>query len=520
MGGAKNCPETPRQKMIGMMYLVLTAMLALNVSAAILNGYMQVDDSLHATINSVENSNSVLYAKFNAAMNDNPDKTREWYSRAQQVKAQSDSLFNYIQYCKDELVRMSGGAVDKKTKEVIETNATVRQMKKQDDTNVPSQFGLNEGNGAILKERLIAYRTFLDNISDGVKKNELAFTFNVDDRYDDEQKENVTWENSLFHEMPVCATITMLTKIQNDIRTEENNIVMWLESQTDAGDLRVNKMNAYVIPKSDYVIEGGKYSARIIMAAIDSTQTPEYMVNGQKIGADGIYEVVARGTGSHKFSGQIVYTNPSGEKEFLPFQSEYTVGEPSVTISNTEMNIMYRGFENKFDISVPGISNDKLKVDVQGAALSRKGGLWIIKPGDNAKQVTVNVKAELDGKLQSMGSRTYRVKTLPKPSAFFVTGGVSADQGALAKKQMMASDAMIEASYGEDGILDLDFRIRTFTLRAGGKLLESKSGKLTEEQKNLIKSLRSGEDVIFNSIHAVGPDGVDRLLNTIALTVK
>jgi gliding motility-associated protein GldM len=393
-------------------------------------------------------------------------------------------------------------------------------MKKQDDTNIPSQYGLNEGNGAILKEKIVQYRELLNQISDGAKTAELNYTFNVDDRYDDEQKEDVSWENSLFHEMPVCATITMLTKLQNDIRTEENNIVSWLENQTDAGDLRVNKMNAYVIPKSDYVIEGGKYSARIIMAAIDSTQTPEYMVNGQQIGADGVYEVIARGVGAHKFSGQIVYTNPSGEKEYLPFESSYSVGEPSVTISNTEMNIMYRGFDNKFDISVPGISNDKLKVDVQGAALSRKGSLWIIKPGDNVKQVTINVRAELDGKVQSMGARTYRVKTLPKPSAFFVSGGSSLDQGALAKKQIIAPDAMIEASYGEDGILDLDFKIRTFTLRAGGKLLESKSSKLTEEQKNLIKTLRSGEDVIFNSIHAIGPDGKDRLLNTIALTIK
>ena len=506
--------------MIGMMYLVLTAMLALNVSAAILNGYMQVDDSLHATINSVENGNNLLYARFNAAMNDNPEKTREWYEKAQQVKTESDSLYTYIQHFKDDLVRMSGGAVDQKTKEPVETNATVRQMKKQDDTNIPSQYGINDGNGEILKERIIKYRDFLNEISGNTKTAELNFTFNVDDRYDDEQKENVTWVNALFHEMPVCATITMLTKIQNDIRTEENNIVTWLESQTDAGDLRVNKMNAYVIPKSDYVIEGGKYSARIIMAAIDSTQTPEYIVNGQKIGTDGLYEVLAKGIGAHKFSGQIVYTNPSGEKEYLPFESSYSVGEPTVTISNTEMNIMYRGFDNKFDISVPGISSDKLKVDVQGAALSRKGSLWIIKPGENANQVVVNVKAELDGKVQSMGSRTYKVKTLPKPSAFFVTGGVSADQGALAKKQIVASDAMIEASYGEDGILDLDFKIRTFTLRAGGKLLESKSGKLTDEQKKLIGTLRSGEDVIFNSIHAIGPDGKDRLLNTIALTIK
>ena len=79
MGGAKNCPETPRQKMISMMYLVLTAMLALNVSAAILNGYTQVDDSLHETIATIRESNQDIYLKFDAALEQNPEKTQEWY---------------------------------------------------------------------------------------------------------------------------------------------------------------------------------------------------------------------------------------------------------------------------------------------------------------------------------------------------------------------------------------------------------------------------------------------------------
>ena len=519
MGGAKNCPETPRQKMIGMMYLVLTAMLALNVSAAILNGYMQVDDSLHATINSVENSNKVLYARFDAAMSENQEKTREWYEKAQQVKVQSDSLYSYIQNFKDDLVRLSGGAVDRKTNEVVETDATVRQMKKQDDTNIPSQYGLNEGNGAVLKERIVAYREFMNKISDEKKTSELNYTFNVDDRYDEEQKENVTWENSLFHEMPVCATITMLTKIQNDIRTEENNIIAWLENQTDAGDLRVNKMNAYVIPKSDYVIEGGHYTARIIMAAIDSTKKPEYYVNGQRI-EDGIYDIVARGVGEHKFKGQIGYTSPDGATEMLDFESAYTVGEPTVTISNTEMNIMYRGFDNKFNISVPGIANEKLRVDVQGAAVSRKGSLWIIKPGDGSKQVVVSVKADLDGKIQPMGSQTYRVKQLPDPSAFFVAGGKSYREGSVPKKELTSSESYLEASYGEDGILDLDFQIVSFTLAAGNKLMDSKSGKLTQEQINYIKGMRSGEMLSIMSVRAKGPDGKIKALNAIPLTIR
>ena len=100
MGGATNCPETPRQKMIGMMYLVLTAMLALNVSAAILNGYIAVDDSLHATINATVESNAESYAQFEAALSQNAEKTQAWYDKAMQVKQTSDAFMNMCKISK------------------------------------------------------------------------------------------------------------------------------------------------------------------------------------------------------------------------------------------------------------------------------------------------------------------------------------------------------------------------------------------------------------------------------------
>jgi len=230
--------------------------------------------------------------------------------------------------------------------------------------------------------------------------------------------------------------------------------------------------------------------------------------------------VVARGIGEHKFKGQIGYIGPSGKPEMLDFESAYTVGEPTVTISNTEMNIMYRGFENKFNISVPGIPNDKVRVDVQGASLTKKGSLWIIKPGDGSKQVVVSVKAEIDGKQQSMGSQTYRVKQLPDPSAFFVAGGKSYREGSVPKKELTSSDSYLEASYGEDGILDLDFKIVSFTLAAGNKLMDSKSGKLTGEQISYIKGMRSGEMLSIMSVRAMGPDGKIKALNAIPLTIR
>lgn len=495
------------------MYLVLTAMLALNVSADIINGYAEVDDSLHSTIDMVEANNTWYYQNFKAKLEQNPEKTQEWYDRAMQVNTQADSLYNYVQAFKDQLVCMADG----QSKAV--KGATVRQMGKKDDTNIPHQYGLNEGNGAILKEKIIAYREFLKQISNNRLNKELDVTFDVSNGTAADGKE-IKWEETLFHEMPVCATMTMLTKIQNDIRTEESNILEWLDNQTDAGDLRVNKLQAYVIPKSDYVIRGGKYSAQIILAAIDSTQNPEYYIDGQRINNEGIYEVIASGTGLKKYTGQIAFLNNMGEMEYLPFESSYSVGEPSVTISNTDLNIMYRGYENQFSISVPGVSNDKVKVSVSGAAVNQRGGFWIIKPGDAAKSVTISVQAEIEGKMQAMGSQTYRVKPLPKPGAYFKSGDTEQAEGNIARGALLNPSATVIASYGPDGLLDLPFKITGFKVNINGTLSDASGDHFTKEQLNKLGTLKKGALVAITDIHAKGPDGKDTRLSPVLLTLN
>ena len=360
MGGAKNCPETPRQRMIGMMYLVLTAMLALNVSAAILNGYLQVDESLHETIETTESGNKIEYERFETALSDNPEKTREWYNKAMRVKKESDDLFNYIAEFKDNIVALADGSQAVK-------NATVREIKKRDDTNIPHRYGINDGHATELKEKIIAYREFLKEIAGDDEEETHAGIDNMfatGNGVNADGKE-ISWEQTVFEEMPVCATITVLTKIQNDIRTFEGKTIQVLYSKTDASDVRVNKMGAYIIPSSEYVLRGSRYRAQIILAGIDSTKSPEYYINGEKINDKGIYEVVASGSGEKRYKGQIAYQH-LGETIYLPFEGKYTVGEPTATISNTDLNIMYRGYNNPFSISVPGVASEKLQVRCQG----------------------------------------------------------------------------------------------------------------------------------------------------------
>lgn len=506
MSGATNCPETPRQKMIGMMYLVLTAMLALNVSAAILNGYTQVDDSLHATIETMQDSNAETYATFKAALDKNPEKTKEWYDKAMEVKRVSDEFFEYVQNFKDEMVLLADGKNAKK-------DAKVSEIGKKDDTNIPAQYALNEGNATVLKEKINRFRNFLIKYTETVPgasmfHDEMNRTFVTEDGTNAEG-DPVTWENMIFHEMPMCASITILTKLQNDIRHCEGVATRLLLGATDAGDLRVNKFNAYVIPSANYVVKGTKYTAQVILAAIDSTQTPEYYVNGQKLNSNGIYEVIANTVGVQKIAGRIGYMDQQGEMQYLPFEREYTVGEPTATISNTDLNIMYRGYDNPFSISVPGVSAHLLQVKCAQANIKQEGNLWIIRPNaDSSDNLEIEVYANIGGTPALMGSHVYRVKNLPRPDAYFEINGVPTEDTRIPRAQLINPKNKIVASYGADGLVQAKFEITGFQVKLPtGASISVKGDHFDNRALDAVKKLKQGNTINLMYIKAKGPDG-------------
>lgn len=522
MGGAKNCPETPRQKMIGMMYLVLTAMLALNVSTDILNGFVLVDDSLHSSIEASKNRTKKLYREFEEGTAQNPEKMQEWFNKAKELEYRSDSLCSYLQNFKTQIVILADGP-DAVNERIAANMDPTRQIGGADNLDKAAQYAINEGNSVVLKQLLTSYRDYIKDLTvkDQSLQNEFDKIFACNKGWNAHEQDSVDWEIAVFEGMPVGAVITILTKIQNDVRAAESEVLQYLIDQTDASDLRVNKLSAYVIPKSDYVIQGGRYSAQIILAAVDSTQQPEYYIDGQRINDQGIYEVVANNVGIKTFHGRIGYKDQaSGEMQYLPFESAYYVSEPSVTISNTDLNIMYRGYDNPFSISVPGVSNNKIKIDVTGASVTQKGGLWIIKPNDHAKTVKVKVLAELEGAMRPMGERDYRVKALPKPGAYFKSGETEYPEGNIARSALLNTNATVIASYGPDGLLDLPFQITSFKVRINGMLSEAKGNKFTKDQRDRLQKLKKGADVIITDIKAKGPNGQEVTLAPIPLSLN
>ncbi len=257
--------------MIGMMYLVLTAMLALNVSSEILNGFKLVDDSLRTSIESIEEQNQRLYQEFVAMKEKNPAKVQEWLNKAYQVRTQADSLVGYIHQFKVEILKRA----DKENADTLYAKTITRQ----DDLEAPTYFALKQGNAEVLKSKLERYEQLLVELTAGDSRMNQAFTvlFNTDKINDK------PWDRATFESMPVSAVITILSKYQTDIRNSEAKIIQYLKQMTDEGDARVNQFNAFVVAESNYVMEGQPYKANIYLAAMDTTKKPVVFIGGSRL---------------------------------------------------------------------------------------------------------------------------------------------------------------------------------------------------------------------------------------------
>lgn len=521
MSGAANCPETPRQKMIGMMYLVLTAMLALNVSADILNGFTLVNKSISQSIVATTERNRIVYSELQVMKEINPAKVGPWLEEALEVKAKADSVFDYLQCFKENIVKLADGE-----------NADVDNIQSKDNLDVGAQYAILEGNGITLEKNVASFREFLcakvSNDSSKVKEFDQMFSTSPSFTTDGEE---VPWQNSIFEHMPLVASVTMLSKLQSDVRLAELEVISHLKLQTDAGDFRVNKLGAFVATVSDYMMTGETYNATIFLSAVDSTKSPLYYVNGKKLDSD-VYSLQCNTPGVFEYTGEILLPTNDGDTTRFPFSRTYTVGEPSATIANEDMNVVYRGFENRLNIAVPGVSSDNLVVEAKGATMVKPTGkekAWICRPTSSAN-VELTVYAMTDAGKKKMGSHIFRTLRLPNPSAFLVYTDKQGETYLCPStdKQPSRNDLLrsqrVLAQYA-DGLLKANFTVTGFTIYAqdatgGVTPVSSNTDKITPSQMTVIKGKKRGSRLVIEDIRAKGPDGVVRELSPISIAVN
>ena len=501
MSGAKNCPETPRQKMIGMMYLVLTAMLALNVSADILNGFDMVNNSLNNSIDNSDVRNQGLYNDMQSLYDLNPTKVGEWLEKAHKVKEESDKLFNILQEFKIGIISLADGKNADPEGNVIQ---------KKDNTNVAGEYaevGSTKKRGNELKTAIDNYRIFVEEMfgNDTLHNKIYDVMFSTDPIKKKVDEPAISWIDNTFANMPAVAVITMLSKYQSDVRNTEAELIQYFIQKQDAGDFRVNKIQARLIPDSKNIMQGGKYRAEIALMAVDTTKVPTYYIGDNQLESS-LIELSCNQIGTFPIKGRLEMIDQYGATQTYEFEDQYMVSAPAATVANVDMNVVYRGYDNKMEISVPGLADSQLRVSANGATMTKTGNQYICKPTAKDK-ITILVSADIDGKVQTIGQKEFRVRPVPSPSAFLkLPNGerwspTMETTSRLKRKDLL--DATIIAEY-EDGMLKADFVVTEFTIKiprgAGFDPITVKGGKFSDRQIERLRNLKPKQEFLIEQI--------------------
>lgn len=513
-GGGNNVARmSPRQRMINLMYIVLTAMLALNVSSDVLNGFSQVQDGIHRTNLNMSARNEVQFRYLEDIYSRNPAKAGVWYNRGVELRKRSESLYNEIETLKNAIARAADGE-----------NADYHDIKNNDDLEAASVTMLNPATnrGRKLRGDIESFRGYVTGlIADSAKKASVVEMLSTKVVNRPGEVGPTVWEQKMFENMPAVAAVTMLTKLQNDIRQAESEALSSLITNVDIGDVRVNELNAYVIPNSNMIIRGGKYSANIVLAAIDTTQRPVVYINGSRLNnPNGLYEFVPGSTGTHDFSGYIEVARGDGSVDKRPFKSSYTVIEPMATISPTMMNVLYAGIANPISISVPGVPMNAVSATMTNGTLTRNGDLWVAHPGKVGTESVISVTAQMDGRSMNVGSMTFRVRKLPDPTVYLPVkdgaGNTVHYKGSpkrISKAALMSAEGLGAAI--DDDILNVSYTVVSFSTvmfdQMGNAIPEVSDGsRFSSRQKEQFKRLKPGKTFFISDVKAKGPDGITR----------
>ena len=504
MAGVSKNPNSARQKMINLMYLVFIAIMALNIPAEVLDGFGLIENSLRASTDNSTKRNEQIKSNLDIAYRENEEKVREWYIKGVDVKKQSDELFDYLGELKYRIVKESDG------KDVDITN-----IKKRDNLDAASIVMLAPvvGEGKELKDRIDTYRTNMsDIVGDPSKK--AIFESILSTKPKEEGALALSWEKEMFENMPVAAVVALMTKMQNDVRYIEGEVLSTLITNVDEKDTRVNKMDALVIPKSQIVSQGSRFEAQLILGAVDSTRRPEYFLDGKKLENEWI-SIPSGAIGPHTLKGQIV-----SDGQTYDFSTNYSVTASTATVAPVLLKFLYESIENDVEIGLSGMPSGSLRATISsGSIVKKEGDTWTVTGLDKAKasKVTITVSGvDMGGNINS-GTVELDVRPLPPPTQHFTykdeNGTERTFKGGLLSKRTLNEITGVQAAI-DDGTLNIPFTVTGFVLKTIGGIggvdvmpTISNSGEFTPQQKETIRNLARGKRFFISDVKALDPAG-------------
>lgn len=546
--------ETPRQKMIAMMYLVLTALLALNVSKEILDAFLVVNESMIDTNESFKRKIHNTYEQFEFQHSLNPNKVGPYWEKAKIARELTQDMTRYLNDIKFEIVQYSERTDSLETIEKFYVTEEVpdpdnpAQMKEKLELNLESvptkdkydrttNYFINQRKAYELKDRIEAYKDTMLKLVDTARRDLLNLGLRTDGTYYNASGQKESWEMHNFYATILAAEITILNKLIAEVQTAEFDVINMLFTEINISDFKFDEVDAKVIPKTSYVLKGENYEAEVLVAAYDSKQNPEVFIlkgadkittenidRAQKIeGKDGTVKLewASNVEGPHKYAGLIRIKDPEGNDASYPFKHEYIVAPPSLTVAATKMNVFYIGVNNPVSISVPGVAKERIRPSISTGTIKpdpQSKGDWIVRVPTGARKAVVSAQAEYQGQFMNMGSSEFRVKKVPDPVAEIA----GMNQGPIEKNVLLAASAIIPTMKSFE--FEMYFTVTSYKMITiiGGDLVQKniRGNRFTEEIANIIRNARRKQRFLFENIQAEGPDGTIRTLNPINLEIQ
>ena len=506
-------PKEPRQLMINIMYLVLTALLALNVSAEIFNAFKVVDKSMVKSNQALDEANG----KLPQAIKDGAKKRESlavYAERVDPTRQYATELDKYIQNIIDTMIISTGSYLPDP-----ETGQMTDHLKGEKNKDVTTRILVDKGVGEELKAKILEYREKFISLIDTADRAKYSqdIALGVDDETWKTKKKK-SWSEMNFNHMPLQAALPILRKFQNDAKNSEATVLNYLANKVGTTtDVVLDKFTVVSAAKKSYVIKGETYEADIFLSAFagaDSKTGISISVDGRSlpVDAEGVakYTASAGGVGIRKYNASINVTNPvTNETQTFKKEFEYEVGERSVSVSATKMNVFYIGVDNPVAVSAAGVPSNQVQVSMTGA-----GGGSISRNSDG----TFNVKVSTQTKLGEFAyvnvsapglseKREFRVKKIPNPSAKLSSsmGGVmgsgefKAQRGLFAVLDNFDFDAKCEI---------LGYQLVRVPRRQDPIMASNKGGSYNAEAKGIVDQAKAGDTYYFENVKAKCPGDV------------
>ena len=529
--------ETPRQKMIGMMYLVLTALLALNVSKEILEAFVNVNSSIEVTNENFSRKVKDVYGKFDLQLQLQKEKVTPYWQKAQIARKLAGGMENYLDSLKYVIMMKSINTI--KTYEQAKTHELNIRSDRIDNYDDPTNFffGTSEdgsgGEAIILKNQIEKFKKEMMKLIEPKYQSAVKFgleTSNPKDPkgyYYDASHNKVNWEQHNFYRTILAACLTILNKLKAEVLNAEFDVVNILYSSISAQDFKFDTIQAKVIPKSRFVFSGDQYEAEVLVAGYQTkdipivkyvtgteNMTPAMEANARTVtGEKGVVSLSFQpgGEGLQKFAGYIQIKDPSGTPRNYYFSDNYIVAKRAISISPIKMLVFYKGIDNPVRIAVPG-GAESIEPRITYGTIRKEGSDYVvaIPPQGGPTEATLTVNANYQGHPVMLGSEKFRLKMLPYPTVWL--GNKS--EGAIARN-IIAAFPYLTAMMPQDFAFDIKYKVTgfTFTTTVAGQYIEYKTqgNALTNEVMNVIKNAKTNQRITFEDIYVTGPDGTRKL---------